>query len=167
MLNEMEKWMIKNKNTIIIFIIIFLLFGCSKPKVKDPIATDSQFTNQQIKLYSSADYNTYSTKDVISAEIWNLSGKEVKFPNNYNIKIYEYLNDDWKEISEKPVTRLPSGNFEFNPNDGSSNIRMIGIFPDLPDINQEYYLRIYVSGKMVEGNKEVEVTAYIDVKLKP
>jgi len=154
-------------NIYCVFIFAISLLGCTIAKVSDPISTDPDYTNQQIELKSFDYNNSYKTSDIISAEIWNLSGIFIKFPNNYNIRIFEKTNKGWEEIAEKPVTRLPPGDFEFNPLDGSSYIEMIDIFPDLPDLNRKYDLRIYVFGQMSENNEEVEVAAYTDVTLKP
>ncbi len=148
-------------------ILVCLLVACSTNIDNNPMQTPSDYTNQQIKLRIFDYNNSYKTSDAISAEIWNYSGKLITFPNNYNIHIFERTKTDWEEISEKPVTRLPPGDFTFNPNDGSSNIVMIDIFPDFQDLDRKYELRIYVTGKMSENNKSIDVTAYTDITLKP
>jgi hypothetical protein len=159
---------VKIKTTFISLISLsILLVACSQSVNKDPITSDANYTNHQIRLYSSANYNSYKTSDVISAEIWNISGQMIKFPNNYNIQIFEKVDNGWKEIAEKPTIRLPEGDFTFNPLDGSSYIQMIGVFPNLPDLDQKYKLRIYVSGLMKENDEEIEVVAFTDVTLIP
>jgi hypothetical protein len=150
-----------------LLLLLIFLVACSTNIDTNPIQTPSDYTNQQIKLRTFDYDNSYKTSDSISAEIWNYSGKFITFPNNYNIRIFERTKTGWEEISERPVTRLPSGDFTFNPNDGSSNIAMIDIFPDFPKLDRKYDLRIYVTGKMDENKINVDVTAYTDITLKP
>ena len=150
-----------------ILLLIFLLTACSKNIDTNPIQTPLEYTNQQIMLRTFDYNNSYKTSDAIFADIWNYSGKLISFPNNYNIRIFERTKTGWEEISEKPVTRLPPGDFTFNPNDSSSSIVTIVIIPDLPDLNRKYDLRIYITGYMIENNESVVVTAYTDINLKP
>ena len=150
-----------------VLLTIILLAACSKNIDANPIQTPLDFTNQQIMLRTFDFNNSFKTSDAISAEIWNYSGKFVTFPNNYNIRIFERTMAGWEEISEKSVTRLPSGDFSFNPDDGSSNIVMIDIFPNLKTVDHKYDLRIYVSGKMIDNGESIDVWAYIDITLKP
>jgi hypothetical protein len=150
-----------------LIISFIILVACSTSIDSNPIKTPSDYTNKQILLRTFDFNNSYKTSDAISAEIWNYSGRGVTFPNNYNIRIFERTKKGWVEIPEKVVTRLPSGDFTFNPSDGSSNIVMIDVFPDFPVINRKFDLRIYVSGRMYDENQSIEVFAYIDVTLKP
>lgn len=154
------------KMIILSFILLQILMvtGCSQSKLVDPIPSKHNYTNEQILLYAFKDYNTFTTADVITAEIWNLTENPIEFPNNYNIRIFERTKQGWFEIYEKPVTRFPSGPFSLNPEIG---VEMLGVFPDLPDISREYDLRIYVSGQLYENEKIIEVFAYTDVTLKP
>lgn len=155
------------KITFSLLFIAFILVACSSRKSVNPISTDLEYTNQQIKLRVFDFNNSYKNSDPIFAEIWNYSEKFIRFPNNYNIRIFEKTKNGWEEIAEKPVTRLPSGDFIFNPLDGSSWIQMVFINPDLPDLNRNYDLRIYVFGQMEENNQQQEVVAYSDVTLTP
>ncbi len=148
-------------------LLLFMLVACSTSIDTDPIQTPSDYTNQQIGLRTFDYNNSYNTSDAISAEIWNYSGKLITFPNNYNIRIFERTKTGWEEIFEKPVTRLPPGDFTFNPNDGSSSIVMIDVFPNLPDLDRKYDLRIYVTGQMYEKDETTDVFAYVDITLKP
>jgi hypothetical protein len=151
----------------IVIIFISMILGCSPLISDNPITARQEYTNKQIMLYAFDQYNTFTTSDVITAEIWNMTENYIEFPNNYNIRIFERTKKGWVEIFEEPVTRLPPGPFTFNPINGSSYIKLIGIFPNLPDINRKYELRIYVSGVMQENDESIEVFAYTDVVLKP
>lgn len=149
--------------------VLFLLSlsACSSTMIGDPILLNSDFVNKQITLLSFDFDNSFKTSDPISAEIWNESGNSIRFPNNYNIRIFEKTNEGWVEYVEKPVTRLPSGDFVFDPKEGLCCTVMISAFPDLPDLNRNYTLRIYVSGLMSNNNAEVEVFAFKDIILNP
>jgi hypothetical protein len=156
-----------NKFIFCLLLFVYLLVACSTRIETSPIQPPSDYTNVQIGLRIFDFNNSFKTSDAISAEIWNYSGKFVTFPNNYNIRIFERTKAGWEEISEKSVTRLPSGDFSFNPNDGSSNIVMIDIFPNLKTVDHKYDLRIYVSGKMIDNGESINVWAYTDIILKP
>jgi hypothetical protein len=150
-----------------ILLLLFLLGACSTIIDTDPIQTHSDYTNQQIRLRTFDYNNSYKTSDAIFADIWNYSGKYIIFPNNYNIRIFELTKTGWEEISEKPTTRLPPGDFTFDPNNGSSSIATIVIIPDLLDLDRKYNLRIYVTGQMDENSEKIEVVAYKDITLIP
>ena len=149
------------------FIIAIFLFGCNSGITKDPIITDANFTNQQIKIYTFDYNNSYKTSDIIYTEIWDMSGKPITFPNNYNIRIFEKTEVGWVEIFEKPTTRLPQGDFIIDPVNSDSCIDSVAIYPDLPDDNRKYDLRIYVFGEMSQKNEASQVAAYVDVFLTP
>jgi hypothetical protein len=146
---------------------ILTITGCSPSKFNNPIPSKSEFTNNQIQLYSFDYFNTYKTSDAISAQIWNMTENSIEFPNDANIRIFEKTRKGWVEMIEKPVTRIPSGPFTINPVGESQSIRMIGIVPDISDINRKYDLRIYVSGLMQEDEETIEVFAYKDITLWP
>jgi hypothetical protein len=157
----------KNKLKVFYFIILAIsLTACSAAESADPIITDPDYTNQQIKFFS-LNNNTYKTSDILSVEIWNMSENQIIFPNNYNIRIFEKTNKGWTELAEKPTIRLPEGDSMLNPQNENSSLQIINVFPDLPDLHQTYNLRIYVFGQMSEKNKKIEVAAYTDVILKP
>jgi hypothetical protein len=147
--------------------LVLALTSCSSWKIGDPISTDPAYTNKQITLLSSDFNNSFKTFDILSVEIWNKSGKQIIFPNNYNFRIFEKTKKGWVEITEEPVTRLPAGDVIFTPTGENFNMGIVDVFPDLPNLNRKYDLRIYVFGQMIENNEEVEVAAFTDVTLKP
>jgi hypothetical protein len=157
----------KSLRFLYIILAISSVISCSKVRNDNPLDTDTKFTNNQIVLVIKDDYNTFKTSDVISGEIWNESDEGIKFPNNYNIRIFEKTNNGWSELIEKPVTRFPQGDFEFDPSSGTSNIQMIDIFPDLPEPDRNYQLRIYISGELITDGESKEVFAYTDLSLHP
>ncbi len=155
------------KKIFYLIVLMLCVTSCSTMEIVNPIITDPEFTNQQITLSSFDFDNSFKTTAPISAEIWDESRKYIKFPNNFNIRLFEKTKEGWVELGEKPVTRLPPGDFVFDPINGCSCTVMISVFPDLPDVTRKYELRIYVSGLMSENNDEVEVVAYTDVTLLP
>jgi hypothetical protein len=148
-------------------LIAIFLFGCKSGTANDPIKTDLDFTNQQIKLFTFDYDNSYTTSDIIVTEIWDVSGNLITFPNDYNIRIFEKSNKGWIEIFEKPTTRLPQGDFTIDPVNEDMCSLTVAIYPDLPEVDRKYYLRIFVFGKMSQDGEENDVAAYVDVVLRP
>jgi len=68
---------------------------------------------------------------------------------------------------EKPTERFPDGDIIFSPDKYMPIVQVVGAFPDLPDINQKYKLRIYVTGEMKTEEGNQDVVAYVDVQLTP
>jgi hypothetical protein len=153
---------IKNYCLSIMLLTLFLA-NCSNRITKDPILTDPIYTNQQINLHFFDFNNSYKNSDPISGEIWNDSQQVIKFPNNFNIRIFEQTKKGWVEIYEKPVTELPTKDFVLNP----SNSEMLFVIPNIQDKNKKHDLRIYVFGQLEEDGKDIEVSAYKDITLTP
>jgi len=160
-----------NKKTLIFLIFIFLsitIFTTCNPKLKDdPIFIDKEYLNQQISLRALNYANSFTTKDSIILELKYQSNNEIIFPNNYNVRIFEYYDDVWNEIKEKPTERNPPGEIILSPEKELPVVQIVAVFPDLPDYNRKYYLRIYILGKMKEMGDIKEVVAYTELILHP
>ena len=144
-----------------------ILGACSTKESYPPIEIDKNYLNQQIPLEAPNFSNTFRTADAISIEIRNITAHEVVFPNNYNIKIFSYSDNEWVEIPETPTARLPDGDFVLAPNSNMLTIETTFVLPDLPDLNRQYNLRIYVFGDMKANGESMEVAAFTDVTLRP
>jgi hypothetical protein len=154
------------------FWFILLIIFCSSVLVscasswQPPVTLDEKYVNQQILLRTSK-HNTFTTNDSILLEMKYNSTNEIVFPRDYNLRLFENTKDGWVEIYEKPVTRNPPDDIVLSPNKYISFIQAIFVFPDLPNYDRKYKLRIYVFGEMKEEGEIVEVAAYTDVVLHP
>ena len=140
-----------------------ILVACSTKESHPPIEVDKDYLNQQITLEAPSFFTTFKTADAISIEITNRSAHEIVFPNNYNISTFSYSDNEWVEILEIPITRLPAGDVVL----ASNTLETTFIYPDLPNLKDQYDLRIYVFGTMKVNSEIKEVTAFTDVTLRP
>ena len=140
-----------------------ILVACSTKGSHPPIDVDKDYLNQQITLETQRFSNTFRTVDAINIDITNKSTYEIVFPNNYNIMIFSYSDNEWVEIPEIPTTRLPDGDVVL----ASNTIDTTFVNPDLPNPNRQYNLRMYVFGIMKADGESQEVAAFTDVILRP
>jgi hypothetical protein len=140
-----------------------ILVACSTKDSHPPIEVDKDYLDQQITLEAPSFSNTFRTMDSINIDITNKSTYEIVFPNNYNIRIFSYSDNEWVEIPEIPTTRLPDGDVVL----ASNTIETTFVHPDLPNPNRQYNLRIYVFGNMKVSGESIEVAAFTDVRLQP
>ncbi len=150
-----------------ILIGLFLLTSCASSERPPTINVDSKYINQQILLRAPKYANTYKTKDVITLELKYNSNNEIIFPNNYNLRIFEETINGWTEIKERPTERIPSGDVVFSPEKYMPAVEIVFLHPELPNPNEESFLRIYVIGKMKEGDEIIDVAAYTTIVLSP
>lgn len=147
--------------------LLLFIASCKTKEIPSPVNIENEFVNQQIKIRFDNYSNTFKTSDPISLELKYNSSNVIVFPNNYNLKIFEFSNDNWLEIQEKPTVRLPGGDVVFDPNIMLPAVEMIFVSPHIKDLSQSHKLRIYVIGEMQTGNGNQNVAAYVDVLLKP
>jgi hypothetical protein len=150
-----------------LFFVQVTLSSCSTTITNPPIPVEKDFTNKQILLRAPDYANTFKTTESLALELKYNSTNEIKFPRNYNLRIFEYSDGEWIEIMEKPTERFPDGDIIFSPDKYMPIVQVVGAFPDLPDINQKYKLRIYVTGEMKTEEGNQDVVAYVDVQLTP
>ena len=93
------------------------------------------------------------------------SNNEIRFPNNYNVKIFKQTSNGWIEVKEIPTNRLPKDDIVFSPS--TFGMQDLAVFPDLGDSSQRYKLRFYVIGDMKTNAESIAVAAFIDVELHP
>lgn len=146
---------------------LLIIAACSPLGRDDPISINPKYVNDQILLRAPQYANTFKTNDSIILELKNNTHNTLTFPRNYNIKIFEDSKEGWIWISEKPTQRTPANDIVLSPKEESPVVEVVVVFPDLPDTNREYKLRIYVVGKMQEDEKLIEVGAYTDIFLYP
>ncbi len=143
------------------------LVACSNIKKQPPVSVEENFLNNQILLRAPNFGNTYKTSDPIMLELKYNSNNEIKFPNNYNAKIYEKTNNGWIKIEEEPTITLEPDEIVLAPNIELPPVQIVILFPDLPDMNRKYTLRVYVFGEMNSSGEIKEVAAYADFTLHP
>ena len=160
-------------NTKIFIRVVVLLAAClfvisCAPKEKRLIDVDPAYTNKQILLRTASFLNTYKTKDPIFLELKYNDTNEIVFPTNYNLRIfYKIDNNEWIEINEKPTRRFPEGDIVFSPNKQMPIAEAVVVYPDLPNLVDNYILRIYVIGDMATDQGTNKVAAFTEMKLIP
>jgi hypothetical protein len=149
----------------VIALLIWFLFSCTT-KIASPLEFEDKYLNNQILLHVFPQVNSFKTSDYLVINMTFRTDADIVFPNNYNLRLFVKEKSSWKEIYEKPVERLPAGDFIFFPRT-SPQMWTIFIEPDLENNNQKYFMRLYVSGKMMDNGKMKTVASFIDVNLKP
>ncbi len=155
----------KTRHILISLIIIMLLITLAACTVQPPLEFEEGYLNNQVKLIVIPQGNTFKSTDPIAlGMIFNVN-TDIVFPNNYNLRFFIRDEEGWIEISEKPVERYPIGEFVFSP---VTSPQMHSFFV-LPEriFAQKYWLRIYVSGEMMENGISKTVASYIDIELRP
>lgn len=156
------------RNTYCILSCLFVLVSCNTSKLDAPINLEEKYTNKQILIRAPEYANTFNTKDPVLLELKYNSNKTITFPSNYNVKAFEESKDGWIEIDEKPVISNLPDKIVLSPHIELPLVQVVSFFPNLPNINRKYKLRIFVIGEMIEeGETTVQVSAYTDVVLRP
>jgi len=149
------------------FISFYLLSSCTTSERSSPLELDLAYVNKQILLRAPNYSNRFRSNDPVNLELKYNTNYEVVFPNDYNLRIFEYLSGKWMEIKEQPTERYPLGDIILSPEKSSPIVHMLAAFPDLPFLGRKYSLRIYVFGDMKVKSTIVKVVAYTDVVLNP
>lgn len=155
------------KNITLIFAVALLISSCTTPKLNDPIQTEGEYVNRQIQIRAPAYANKFNTRDVVILELRYNSTNEIVFHDDYGLRIFEKVGDGWIEIKQKPTDRVPSGDIILSPRKEISAVQVVMLFPDLPDLERKYLVRIYVIGQMNSDGGKVEVVAFTDIVLQP
>jgi hypothetical protein len=157
--------------TVLILCVSFVLItlssclGSQHQVAQANIEIDDGYVNKQILIRAPENFNSFKTNDPIVLEILNYSDSEIRFPNNYNLRIINHTDNGWVEIKEILTTRLPEEDIVFSP--ATSSIEDLAVFPDLVDYSRNYKLRIYVIGELKTDKGMKKVAAYVDVQLRP
>jgi hypothetical protein len=146
---------------------IFLL-SCSATPSKDTqpnVDIDDSYLNQQVLVNAPDYFNSFQTNDPLVLEVISSSESEIRFSNDFSLRIFQKIDDGWVEIKELPMTRLPKDDVILSPNTSAS--QDLAVFPDLKNHSQSYQLRIYVFGDMQTEQGSQKVSAYTEVQLQP
>jgi len=159
----------KTKVSIIfLFLACQILFISCNTAIKDEPKLDNVEAgniNNQVRAKVYELMNTLETVRPIFLEIRSLTPYTIVFKNNFSVRIFEQTDKEWKEIKEKPITRLPEDDVVFSPDKGT--LQIFTVFPDLDDYTHNVQLRIYVIGDMKTDQGTTKVAAYTDVTLHP
>ena len=152
---------------VILFLVIqFMVLACGNAESEPPVDLEDDYTNQQIKLFTPSQFNTYETISSVVLEVQYHSDNDIVFPNNYNFRIYERTGNGWIEIPERPILRLPEDDIRFSV-EGKTTARLFTVDPDLENYGQTHDLRFYIFGDMKVDGGVRQVAAYVDVRLNP
>jgi hypothetical protein len=147
--------------------LIFALAGCASNDLPSPVDIPNEFVNQQILLRVSPYGNTYKTTDTVTLELKYVSTNVIIFPRNFNLKIFEYIDDQWVTINEKPTERVPQEDIVLAPYKEIPVVTAVSLYPDILDIWKSHKLRIYVVGEMQTDAGVQDVAAYTEIILNP
>jgi hypothetical protein len=150
---------------ICLLLLLLVLISCSTTNADHPIPIEEGLLNNQILIRAPGYSNSFKTTEPLNLELKYYSNNEIVFQNNYNLRIFQFISSKWIEIKEKPTERFPIGEVIFSPNKYMPAVEVVTLFPDLPDFNKEYQLRIYVTGVMKTNVENKDVSAYVDVML--
>jgi hypothetical protein len=151
----------------LLFILLFVLCSCKSSRINSPISTEKQYTNNQILLNVTNFGNTFKNSDPVMLELKYNSTNTITFPNNYNLRVFELVDNQWIEIGESPTDRYPSGEIVLSPNLAMPFAHAVVFFPNINGSNQSHHLRVYVFGTMETDKEFTEVTAFTDLTLRP
>lgn len=153
---------------LITLLLLIILASCTKNSltVEAPLDFEEGYLNNQVLLFATAQGNTFKTTDPIAIGMTFRTDTEIVFPNNYNLRLFIKDKESWREISEKPFERYPTGEFVFSPST-SPQVHFFFVEPDIGNIEQKYLLRIYVAGNMMEKGISKTVASYLDIELRP
>jgi len=146
-------------------VFLFFLSACASTKLESPVNFDDAYINQQIKVFAPKEFNSFRTTDDIGLEVQYNSNNEIVFPNDYNVRIFKKSNNQWKELQEKPILRLPEDDIVFSAK--TDGLRIFTVEPDLGDYTRDCKLRFYIFGDMKADDRIKKVSAYVDVILRP
>jgi hypothetical protein len=149
------------------FCLLLLVIGCTAKEIRPPVNIEDEFVNQQIKVRVANYANTFKTTDSVSLELKYDSKNTIVLPIDYNLKIFELIDNQWLEISEKPTERFPADNIVLTPDKVLPAVEMVVLFPDIKDTSKSHKLRIYVIGEMQTQNGNQQVAAFTDIELNP
>jgi len=151
---------------ILLFVSQMLLTSCvtttREPQI-DNVEVSNINNQVHAKVYGLM--NTFETVKPVFLEIQSFTPDTIVFKNNFGVRVFQKTNGNWKEIQEKPITRLPEDDVVFSPEKGI--VRIFTVFPELDDYTHNVQLRIYVIGDMQTDQEITKVTAYTDVTLHP
>lgn len=152
---------------VLILFFVILLVSCDSSEINDPIIMDEHYVNQQILLRAPSYGNTYKTNVPVLLELKYNSNNEITFPSDFNIQIFQKSSDGWIEINEFLTTRVPSNDIVLSPEKYMPAVQVIYFYPDLSNLDQEYFLRVYIFGQMIEAGESKEVAAFVEITLNP
>jgi hypothetical protein len=152
----------------VLMVTILLLISCvrSIDKMPPPLEFEGDHLNNEVTLHALAQENSFKTTDILVLRLTFRTDTDIVFPNDYSLRLFVRDKDSWKEINEKPVERLPEGDFIFSP-DTSHQLPVIFVEPNIENTGQKYSMRIYVSGNMIKNGTSETVASYLDIELRP
>ena len=140
-------------------------FQSSEPP-QPPIPFDSAYLNQQIRLIAPQGLNSYKIGDLVGILLEYDTSNKIVFPNNYNLRLFTLIDNQWIEIWEKPTERLPD-KIVLSPETSSSYNQIIGFIPSINDRTKIYNIRLYIFGDMLTPDGVKKVAGFVDFILTP
>jgi len=150
------------RRIILIFILGTMLLGCSTFNI-DPTSFLLKSKQEElitIKLIPNSFLENGDNNYSFGFLITNLSGENIWFPNDMNVKI-EFWDPDTREwlYRKNLTTYLPlDGSFILEPNDAHlGQETILNVFPDIPSeiisSDKPFRLRVSIMGYLMNGKK--------------
>ena len=161
--------------SILASVITVLLSACTltqntaKPTT---IATPNVDIETQIGKYLAVTapkgWNSFKTNEQIALDIQNISEKPITSDIDFDARIFLLSNDEWIEVKNKTIYENDQITLVSDRDNIAENFATVIVKPDLPNYEVTSNIRIYVSGNLVENEKETKrVASYIDIQLNP
>jgi hypothetical protein len=131
-----------------------------------PINFQQAYLNKQIHLIVVDEIWPLKTDAPLDILLESNTTNKIVFPSNYNLRIFYHENGKWIEIPERPTTTF-FDQVVMTPEEPLSYQQIVGFWPQYPDPNQAYYLRVYVFGDMTTPDGTQEVAAFVDFVVTP
>jgi hypothetical protein len=131
-----------------------------------PIDFDESFLNKQIRLRTGEPIWPLKTTDSLALLLEANAPDKIIFPNDFNLRIFYQEGEKWVELPERPVTRLYDL-VVMTPEEPASLYQIVDFWPEYPDVEATYYMRVYVFGDMSTPEGVKEVAAFIDFVVTP
>jgi len=150
-------------------LLLFVVTSCSivhQIPTKPPIDLDPSYLNRQIRLLIVKEFGPLRTNTDVAILLQYYTTNRIVFPSDYNLRIFIEQEGKRVEIAEKPAIR-PKDPIVLSPDNPSSYGHIVGFWPQYPDPNKTYYLRVYVFGDMTTPDGIKKVAAFVDFVVTP
>jgi hypothetical protein len=149
-------------NLFILLFSVLFLNSCSSAKLENLIPVNEENINNQIILRAPNYANNFKVDRPVIMELKNTTEMTIVFPRDFNIQLFVLDKNHWVEIHEQPLVRFPADDIVLSGD--NPTIQVFSVFPEYPESNKAYYLRIYVIGELRDEMKTL-VAGYIDINV--
>ncbi len=162
----------KLKMTFFIIILIFLS-SCQNQSIlicdnSPDVIVSIKDVNKSIRLHIPTELNTFKIGDNLRITLENLSGKMILLQDDYGIKFFIKINNNWYPIQNNYY--YPSGEKQIPAADQANRSgALIVAHPELINNKEVSQIKVIIIGNTVNGTGEFnnKIGAYVDITLVP